>query len=164
MKVKNDFIDDSSSDMEVEGDASSGSSISDANTAVSILQNFFATETVDKNLMYSFLIIDKKVDEMYLKSRVHQSFLLRNIILHIWGNTFAQFLFTLCKPSLKSLEVGLFSYFVISHFIVSTLSKCQNNSQDDFAFQEQREIKRRRWAEDGRSREVIELPMDDLKK
>ncbi|GBM03439.1 hypothetical protein AVEN_16927-1, partial [Araneus ventricosus] len=59
-KEKNDFIDDSSSDMQDEGGASSGSSISGAKAAVNILQNFFATEAVDKNAMHSFLIIDKK--------------------------------------------------------------------------------------------------------
>ncbi|GBM44216.1 hypothetical protein AVEN_15555-1 [Araneus ventricosus] len=69
IKEKKDLIDDSSSDMEDEGDASSGPSISDA---VDILQNFFATETVDKNVTDSFLIIDKQILVMYLKSRCFQ--------------------------------------------------------------------------------------------
>ncbi|GBN65081.1 hypothetical protein AVEN_233794-1 [Araneus ventricosus] len=68
----NDLIDDSSSDMEDGGDASSGPSISDAKATVKILQNFFATETEDKNVRYSFLIIDKKIDDMYLKCRCLQ--------------------------------------------------------------------------------------------
>ncbi|GBL96818.1 hypothetical protein AVEN_118943-1, partial [Araneus ventricosus] len=62
IKEKNDLIDDSSLDIEDRGDASSGSLISDAKATVSILQNVFATEIVDKNVMYSFLIIDKKID------------------------------------------------------------------------------------------------------
>ncbi|GBN05308.1 hypothetical protein AVEN_252213-1, partial [Araneus ventricosus] len=54
--------------MEDDGDTSPGILISDSKAAVNILQNLFATETVDKNVMYSFLINDKKIDEMYLKS------------------------------------------------------------------------------------------------
>ncbi|GBL83286.1 hypothetical protein AVEN_208370-1 [Araneus ventricosus] len=69
-KEKNDLIDVSSSDMEDESDASS--SISDATAAVNILQNFFGTETADKSVMYSLLIIDKKTDKMYLKARCFQ--------------------------------------------------------------------------------------------
>ncbi|GBM68579.1 hypothetical protein AVEN_234028-1, partial [Araneus ventricosus] len=55
IKEKNGLIDDSSSDMEEEGDGSSGPSIPDTKAAVNILQDFFATETVDKNAMYSLL-------------------------------------------------------------------------------------------------------------
>ncbi|GBM37916.1 hypothetical protein AVEN_72833-1 [Araneus ventricosus] len=60
-KEKNNLINDSSDmeeslDMKYEGDTSSDPSI-----FVNILQNFFATETVDTNIMYSLLIIDKKI-------------------------------------------------------------------------------------------------------
>ncbi|GBL72704.1 hypothetical protein AVEN_127941-1 [Araneus ventricosus] len=67
IKEKNDLIDDSSSDMEELGDQ-----FSDAKAAVNILQNFFATGNVDKSVMYWFLIIDKTIDETYLKSRCFQ--------------------------------------------------------------------------------------------
>ncbi|GBM09040.1 hypothetical protein AVEN_229066-1 [Araneus ventricosus] len=61
IEENNDLTDDSSSDMENEVDASSGSSISNAKAAVNILKNFFATEIVDKNVRCSFLIFNKKI-------------------------------------------------------------------------------------------------------
>ncbi|GBM55553.1 hypothetical protein AVEN_105085-1 [Araneus ventricosus] len=72
IKEKNDLIHDSSSDMEDLGDVSSAPSFSGAKTAVNMWRNFFAPETVDKIIMNSFLIIDKKIDEMCLKSRFSQ--------------------------------------------------------------------------------------------
>ncbi|GBN70937.1 hypothetical protein AVEN_119424-1 [Araneus ventricosus] len=49
IKEKNDVIDESSSDMEDVGDASSDP---DAKAAVNIFQIFFATETMNKSAMY----------------------------------------------------------------------------------------------------------------
>ncbi|GBN11339.1 hypothetical protein AVEN_181538-1, partial [Araneus ventricosus] len=54
--------------MEDKSNANSSPSISDPNSAVTILQNFFGTETVDENVMHSFLVNDKKRDKMYLKA------------------------------------------------------------------------------------------------
>ncbi|GBM73202.1 hypothetical protein AVEN_228981-1 [Araneus ventricosus] len=72
IKEKKDFVDDSSSGMENGSDASAGPLISDAKAAVNILQNYFATETEDENVLYSFLVIDKNTDEMHRKSRCFQ--------------------------------------------------------------------------------------------
>ncbi|GBM33580.1 hypothetical protein AVEN_181826-1 [Araneus ventricosus] len=69
IKEKNNLIGNSCSYMKDKGDASLGPTISGAKAAVNIFQNFFATETVDKNVMYSFMIIDETIDELYLKSK-----------------------------------------------------------------------------------------------
>ncbi|GBN62228.1 hypothetical protein AVEN_266106-1 [Araneus ventricosus] len=53
-KEKNDLINDSSSDMEGEGEASSGPSIFYAKVAVNFCQSFFTTETEKKMLCTRF--------------------------------------------------------------------------------------------------------------
>lgn len=73
IKEKNNSIVDPSSDIEEEEvDVTSGPSIADAKAAVNILNNFFATENIDKCIMDSFERVDKKIADMYLKSKSFQ--------------------------------------------------------------------------------------------
>ncbi|GBO32516.1 hypothetical protein AVEN_181897-1 [Araneus ventricosus] len=65
VNVKNNSIVDSSSDMEEEQDEP-GPSIADAN----VLNNFFATENIDEHVVYLFKIVDKTIDELYIKSKI----------------------------------------------------------------------------------------------
>ncbi|GBN54361.1 hypothetical protein AVEN_88819-1 [Araneus ventricosus] len=62
---------DSSSDMEEEQDEL-GHSIADAKAAANVLNNFFATENNDEHVVDLFKIVDKKFDELYIKSKTFQ--------------------------------------------------------------------------------------------
>ncbi|GBL57580.1 hypothetical protein AVEN_100196-1 [Araneus ventricosus] len=68
---KNNSIVDSSSDMEEEQDEP-GPSIADAKAASNVLNNFFATENIDEYVVDLFKIVDKKIDELYTKSKTFQ--------------------------------------------------------------------------------------------
>ncbi|GBN35988.1 hypothetical protein AVEN_139166-1 [Araneus ventricosus] len=68
---KNDSIVDSSSDMDEEQDEP-GHSIADAKAAANVLNNFFATENNDEHVVDLFKRVDKKFDELYIKSKTFQ--------------------------------------------------------------------------------------------
>lgn len=63
---EDDFLPSDESEM-------SAPSISDVKAATNILSTFFSTENVDKKTMDAFLIVDKKIDELYLKSKCVQT-------------------------------------------------------------------------------------------
>ncbi|GBM74423.1 hypothetical protein AVEN_39216-1 [Araneus ventricosus] len=68
---KNNSFVDSSSDMEEEQDES-GPSIPDSKAAANVLNNFLATENIDEHVVDLFEIVDKKIDELYIKSKTFQ--------------------------------------------------------------------------------------------
>ncbi|GBM18127.1 hypothetical protein AVEN_75539-1 [Araneus ventricosus] len=68
---KNNYVADSSSDIEEEQDEP-GSSIADAKAAANVLNYFFATENIDEHVVNLFEIVDKKIDELYIKSKTFQ--------------------------------------------------------------------------------------------
>ncbi|GBN56378.1 hypothetical protein AVEN_183206-1 [Araneus ventricosus] len=65
---KNNSIVDSSSDMEEEQDEP-WPSIADAKTS---WKKFFATKNIDEHVVDLFKIVDKKIDELYMKSKTFQ--------------------------------------------------------------------------------------------
>ncbi|GBN50346.1 hypothetical protein AVEN_45577-1 [Araneus ventricosus] len=64
-------VEDSSSDMEEEQDEP-GYSIADAKAATNVLNNFFATENIYEHVVDLFKIVDKQIDELYIKSKAFQ--------------------------------------------------------------------------------------------
>ncbi|GBN25710.1 Tigger transposable element-derived protein 6 [Araneus ventricosus] len=68
---KNNSIVDSSSDMEEEQDEPAPSN-ADAKAAANVLNNFFPTENIDEHVVDLFKIVDKKIDELYIKSKTFQ--------------------------------------------------------------------------------------------
>ncbi|GBN31365.1 hypothetical protein AVEN_127270-1 [Araneus ventricosus] len=65
---KRNSIVHSSSDMEDEP----GPSIADTKAAANVLNNFFATGNIEEHVVDLFKIVDKKIDELYIKSKTFQ--------------------------------------------------------------------------------------------
>nr|XP_042910975.1 uncharacterized protein LOC122272046 [Parasteatoda tepidariorum] len=51
----------------------SAPSIAEVKSAINVLNMFFSTENVDQKILHSLHIVDKKIDELYLKSNCVQS-------------------------------------------------------------------------------------------
>ncbi|GBL86697.1 hypothetical protein AVEN_194923-1 [Araneus ventricosus] len=67
----NNSIVDSSSDVEEEQDEP-GPSIADAKAATNVLNNFFATGKIYEHVVELLKIVDKQIDELYIKSKTFQ--------------------------------------------------------------------------------------------